>query len=260
MSTPTVYLIHGSDTYKVHECVQGLLDKLVPESEREFGLEIIDGTATAADAAIAVIRQATEAIRTGSFLGNTKTVWVKNAAFLAPRRRDDDDEDTAPEPAPADEGEGAVSLKTMLDYLAKVITEEIPEGHTLILSAADVSASLAIVKTLSALEKKGTAKIMAFEALDASKKYSDDESIALAQKEAKRQGKTLPEETAAAFIARIGTNSHAIVSELDKLLTYCADRAPTPDRSCRWLRAEASRIRPTPSPARCLAAIAERPR
>ena len=40
---PSVYLVYGDDEYRVSEKAGAIVDRLVPEAERTFGLEIIEG-------------------------------------------------------------------------------------------------------------------------------------------------------------------------------------------------------------------------
>ena len=58
----SAYLICGDDEFRVSRATKELLDALVPESDREFGLESVDGRVGTVDETIAVIRSVRDAL------------------------------------------------------------------------------------------------------------------------------------------------------------------------------------------------------
>ncbi len=208
MPTPQVHLIVGDDEFRVAQHAKELVETLVPEADRTLALEMFDGRVEGADAAIAVIRQATEAVQTQSFLGGAKTVWIKEITFLGGQRLGD-----------------AKSLKPAVEYLRKVLREGIPEGHTLVLSGSGIPRNSGIALDAAKLAKDGRAQVHSFEA--PSRWNADRDATSLLAKDAAAAGHKLPPGLSEQIVARVGPDTRRLASELEKLLLYAGDRAPT---------------------------------
>jgi DNA polymerase-3 subunit delta len=79
-----VYLFAGEDEFPMNIAARQLINSLVPESEQAFGLEVVEGQADNAEAALASLRRCQEALFTQGFLlTQGKVVWWRDVAFLA---------------------------------------------------------------------------------------------------------------------------------------------------------------------------------
>jgi DNA polymerase-3 subunit delta len=72
------YLLYGEEEYLIHENLNKILDIIVPEPDRDFGLFYLDGENTDIDSLM-------ENILTPSLLGNKKVIVVKNATMFTSR-------------------------------------------------------------------------------------------------------------------------------------------------------------------------------
>ncbi|MCK7480318.1 MAG: hypothetical protein M0C28_25950 [Candidatus Moduliflexus flocculans] len=69
------YLLYGEEEYLIHETLQQILDLIIPETDRDFGLFYLDGENTDVDSLI-------EHILTPSLLGGRKAVVVRNTTIF----------------------------------------------------------------------------------------------------------------------------------------------------------------------------------
>lgn len=208
MPTPLVHLIVGDDDYRVSTHAKELVDQLVPASERELGLEVYDGCVDTVDAATAVIRQATEAVKTSSFFGTGKTVWIRDVTFLGGQRLAD-----------------AESLKPMIEYLRDTVLTGIPDGHRLVLSGGSITKNSSVALAVAKLAKQGLAKVETFDA--PARWNSDREAAAFVADEAAKAGRKVSGDVCQALVARAGADPRTLLVELEKLLLYAGDAAPT---------------------------------
>lgn len=208
MSNPSVHLIVGDDEYRVAQHAKALVERLVPEADRALSLEVFDGRVDTVDGAVAVIRQATEAVQTQSFLGGAKTVWVKDISFLGGQRLGD-----------------AQGLKPSVDYLRSVIQKGIPAGHTLVLSGSQVALNSGVALDVGKLAKAGKAVLEEFDA--PTRWNATREAAGWLAEESARSGRKLSPALCEELVARVGTDPRTLASELEKLLVYAGGNAPT---------------------------------
>ena len=72
------YLLYGEEEYLINENLNKILDLLIPQSDRDFGLFYLDGENTDMDNLI-------ENILTPSLLGGKKVIVVKNTTIFTSR-------------------------------------------------------------------------------------------------------------------------------------------------------------------------------
>jgi len=72
------YLLYGDEEYLIAESVDRIIDKLVPETDRDFSLFFLDGEDAETEDLLKLIE-------TTSLLGNRKVVVVKNSALFSSR-------------------------------------------------------------------------------------------------------------------------------------------------------------------------------
>jgi len=202
--TKSIYLIGGADEFSIKETAAKLADKLTPKKAGEFGLEIIDGSASNQDEALKVLSRLREALETvGLFGGGDKLVWLKNTDLLA-------DSSTT----------RAEAVKEALSELADLLKGGLGDGVVLLISAIGCDRRKTLYKTL---EKVG--EIQFFEALEEGKGDADEEIEAFIQSKSRADGKTMNPEAVHAFRELVAPTLREIANELEKLFTYVGKRA-----------------------------------
>jgi DNA polymerase-3 subunit delta len=197
--TKSIHLVGGADEFSIKETAARLAEKLTPKKAGEFGLEIIDGSASNQDEALKVLSRLREALETvGLFGGGDKLVWLKNTDLLAdsPTTR-------------------AEAVKEALAELADLLKGGLGDGVVLLISAIGCDRRKTLYKTL---EKVG--EVQFFEALEEGKGDSDEEIEAFIQSKARADGKTMNPEAVQAFRELVAPNLREIANELEKLFTY----------------------------------------
>jgi len=191
-------LVCGEDEYLVSERAKAVVDAWVPEAGRAFGLEIINGRVDTVDAVVNTVRQCVEAVRTIGFFGGGKTVWLRDAEFLAGGGRSFD----------------SPTVKTMISELAELIKNGLPEGHALLISARSVPRNSALFK---AIQKAGTVTDFGSGGKPREVEKAAKENLGglLA-----RLGLEMSESVREAFLARVGGNTRLILQEIEKLSLY----------------------------------------
>jgi DNA polymerase-3 subunit delta len=201
--TKSIYLIGGADEFSIKETAAKLADKLAPKKAGEFGLEIIDGSASNQDEALKVLSRLREALNTvGLFGGGDKLVWLKNTDLLAdsPTTR-------------------AESVKESLAELADLLKSGLGDGVTLLISAIGTDRRKTLYKTL---EKIG--EVQLFEALEEGKGDADEDIEAFIQSKSRADAKTMNPDAVQAFRELVAPNLREIANELEKLFIYVGKR------------------------------------
>ena len=191
----------GSDDAEVKRFARELADAMTPPGGGDFGVEIIDGTASNAAEAATRIRQTMDALQTFPFFGGEKLVWLKNANFMG---------DTVTGRA-ADVTEG-------LEAFVELLSSGLPDGIRFLLSATEVDKRRSFYKALTKL-----AKVTVFDVLDTSKSGWEEAAMELARQVAEAAGVRLKHEALELLAIRTGGDRRTIVSELEKLALYVGD-------------------------------------
>ena len=201
--TKSIYLIGGADEFSIKETAAKLAEKLAPKKAGEFGLEIIEGTATNQDEALKVIARVREALNTvGLFGGGDKLVWLKSTELLG------DNQTTRTE-----------SVKDALTELADLLKGGLGEGVVLLISAIGCDRRKSLYKTI---EKIGEVRF--FEALEEGKGDADEEIEAFIESKLRADGKTMSPDAVGAFRNLVAPNLREIANELEKLCVYAGKR------------------------------------
>jgi DNA polymerase-3 subunit delta len=199
----SIYLVGGADEFSIKETAAKLADKLAPKGAGEFGLEIIEGSASNQDEALKVLSRLREALETvGLFGGGDKLVWLKNTDLLAD--------------SPTTRSE---AVKDAMIELAELLKGGLGEGVTLLISAIGCDRRKTLYKTL---EKVG--EVQFFEALEEGKGDSDEEIEAFIQSKLRADGKTMSPDAVQAFRDLVAPTLREIANELEKLFTYVGKR------------------------------------
>jgi DNA polymerase III delta subunit len=193
-----LHLVCGSDDFLVEQKARSLVESSVPEADRALGLEIIDGRAESADAAVAAIRQCLEALRTPGFFGGTKLVWLKDVSFCNPQMRPGDND----------------AVKERLAELTAFLKAGLPAGQRLLLTVLSLPRNSAFFKACQA----------AGEVLDfgGGEKAWEQEKLAKERLDGLllKFGLRMAEDVRDRFLQRTGTATRMLVSELEKLRLY----------------------------------------
>jgi DNA polymerase-3 subunit delta len=201
-AAPAVLVCFGNDTYWVETTAREYVDALVPEENRVFGLDTLDGLVESGGAAAQVLRTCMGSLDTPPFLGGAKVVWLKNASFLGASGR-------------AVRGQ---EMKDCLDRLTAMVKKGLLPGVNFLVSAAAVDKRSAFFK---ACEKAGA--IREFSVTE--KSYEIDQQAAeIIQLALKDAGLTGGEDVVTALAEREGCDTLQIRNEVEKLRVYLGDR------------------------------------
>ncbi len=197
----SVYLIFGEDEFFVSEKSSKLVNSLVNPDNRDFGLEVIDGTVNLADEARQAIDNCMAAIFTVGMFSTDKVVWLRSVNFLHDSKVGK-----------------AATVKDATARLAEAIKKGLPDDITLIISASKVDKRHSLYKAC-----KAAGEIEEFPLSEQTYKAEQDIAKKLTDF-SKELGLSFDEPARHAFIERMGNNTRQIVCELEKLSVYLGDR------------------------------------
>jgi DNA polymerase-3 subunit delta len=195
-TTSSLYFVTGSDEASVKKAASALAKKLAPDADA-FGLETIDGAVDTVDACTRAAEETVQALLTLPFLGGTKLVWLKSAAFLADSVAGRSD-----------------SVANALEKLCDVLKEGLPDGITFLLSAPQADKRRAIYKTLCKLAQTETHDMP-----DLGFRAGEEEIIEWTMSRVHKRDLQLSPEAVETLAARIGLDSGQLDNELEKLET-----------------------------------------
>ena len=191
-------LICGDDEYLVDSAARERINLLVPEADRAFGVEVIDGRKDTGDEARRAVDACIESVRTPGFFGATKVTWLRDVRFLTGSGR-------ASESAAA---------KEAVEKLAGWLKEGLLEGQVLIITAAKVLRSSIIFKVC---QKQGEVEDFGggFKSWELEKLTAQRLDGVL-----KKAGLSMGGEARDEFINRVGFDTRFLVQEVEKLRLY----------------------------------------
>jgi DNA polymerase III subunit delta len=193
----SVHLFFGNDAYTASARTRELIDALVAEDQRAFGLEQIDGAVQLADEAAACLARCRDSLLTVGLFGAAKVTWLKDASFLG-----------------EDPLGSTKTVKEHVGLLTDLIKAGLPEGVTLVVSAPKVSKRSAFYK---ACAKAGDVH----ECAVSEKAWEAEKDAAQRLRDALKERKlSMTRAAADAFLGRVGTDRGNIVGELNKLDVY----------------------------------------
>jgi DNA polymerase-3 subunit delta len=197
----TILVCFGNDTYWVETTAREYIAGLIPEENRVFGLDTIDGLVESGSAASQAIRRCLGALDTPPFLGGDKVVWLKGAAFLGASGR-------------ATRGQ---EVKDCIDRLTALVKKGLVAGVSFLVTAPSVDKRSAFYK---ACEKAG--EVREFSVTE--KSYEIDQQAASIIQDALRDaGLTASDEVVTALAEREGCDTLQIRNEVEKLRVYLGD-------------------------------------
>ncbi|MDH3982076.1 MAG: hypothetical protein OES84_04155 [Kiritimatiellaceae bacterium] len=195
-----VYFYCGNDEYLVGLNARKKVDQICPEAEQSLSLEVIDGNASKIDDAVAAIDHCLAAFRTLGLFGGKKVVWLRDASFLknAVIMKN-------------------VDVKRLLGELSGDLKAGLAEDQFLIISALGIDKRSAFYKAL-----KGVVELTEYNIPE-----RDYEARPVALKRAvslfKREGCSIANDAADAFIDKTGFETRQIMNEVEKMVLYKGD-------------------------------------
>ena len=194
-SISKIHAVVGSDESEVKRVAAELAEKLTPPGLGDFGLEVIDGCADNAEQAATRIRSAIEALQTLPFMGGSKLVWLKNANFLA------------------DSMIGrAASVQDALEELSEIISADLGDNVTFLLSATETDKRRSFYKTLT----KRT-EVQVIDGLDSNRSGWEEEAGEMVRARAEKKTLRFDDDALELFVLLTGGDTRQIDNELDKI-------------------------------------------
>lgn len=194
-----LHVIIGEDDYLVEETAK----KLVGDGQ---GLEIVDSNnSTNAELQLGDIAEADAGFSTPPFLDPVKVTWWRNVKFLPQGGK----------------GGPSEEVKTALERFAKKLADNpLPENQKFILSGPKLLAGSVFAKTL-----KSAAEIVVF--AEGKPWERQKNAVVRVIDLARDEGLGFERGAADAFVARVGTDSRSLKSELGKMRDYLGPGAHT---------------------------------
>jgi DNA polymerase-3 subunit delta len=190
-----VHAVVGSDESEVKRSATALAEQLTPPGLGDFGTEVIDGCADNVDQAVSRIRSTIEALQTLPFMGGSKLVWLKNANCLA---------DTVI-------GKSA-SVQSALEELCEIISSDLPDGVTFLISATEVDKRRSFYKALAKCSE-----LQVFDKLDSSRSGWEEEATEMVRERARTRSLEFDDEALELFVLLTGGDTRQIDNELEKI-------------------------------------------
>ena len=197
-----IRFVTGSDEAEVRRTAQGLAAQLAPPDNGDFGLEILEAPADTVDYSVELVERTIQGVLTLPFFGG-KLVWMKGVSFLKDTQQGRSE-----------------TVQTALEKLFATLEEGLPDGVTLLISAAEPDKRRSFYKSLTSL-----AKTTVCDKPDFGFNATEDDLIYWVIDRCRERGVRMAHEAAKILTARIGTNTGQIDSELAKLLTAAGEGA-----------------------------------
>ncbi|MEY2536691.1 MAG: polymerase subunit delta [Verrucomicrobiota bacterium] len=199
-----IYAVVGSDESEVKRTAATLAEELTPPGLGEFGVEVIDGCADNAEQAASRIRSTIEALQTLPFMGGTKLVWLKNANCLA------------------DSVIGrAASVQSALEELCDVISSNLGQDVTFLISAAEVDKRRSFYKSLAKC-----AELQIFDRLDATRSGWEEEATEIVRERVSKRKMQFEDDALELFVLLTGGDTRQIENELEKIDIFLGASRP----------------------------------
>ena len=193
-----LYLICGDDDYLVDSAARERVNQLVPEADRAFGVEIVDGRKDTGDEVRRAVDACVESVRTPGFFGASKVTWFREVSFLT--------------------GGGRVSetaaAKESVEKLSEWLKEGLLDGQVLVITAGKVLRTSIFFKVC---QKQGEVEDFGggFKSWELAKLTAQRLDGLL-----KKAGLSMDEEAREEFINRAGFDTRFLVQEVEKLRLY----------------------------------------
>ncbi len=202
-----IYLFAGPDEYLKTEGAKRIVDQLVPASNRDFGLEVMDAHCEKCDDVLRVLNQAEEGLFTESFFGGGKVVWLRDVNFLPGVK------------SKATEAQAA--KEAVAKFCDNLQDNPLPEDHHLVITADSCPLTSRFAKWV---KSAGNYHVCGVEVRSFSLEKVALENLGPLL-ENKRLKMAAP--IRSAFVQKVGADTRTLVSELEKLDTYLGPERDT---------------------------------
>jgi DNA polymerase III delta subunit len=196
-----VFLICGSDEYRVAEEARAAVQRLCPPADQAMGLDAVDGAVETEDAATAALGRCLAALRTAGFFGASKLVWLKDAALLG-------DTDLLKK-------EG---VKDLLAEIAGECKRGLLPGVKFIISSSRVDGRTSFYKAMQTV-----AEVASYNLPEKQRDF-EEHTRDFIEHLLQRHGLTARYEAIEALIGRCGAGSRELAGEVEKLALYILPR------------------------------------
>ena len=197
---PNIHLFVGEDSYLVEAAARRVVEAAVPAELRATAVETVSGGADNMDAQLASLRECTASIQTPPFLDPVKLTWWRGVTFL---------------PGGGVGGRLAEDVKVALEKFAEgLAASPLPDNQVLVITAPKLLMTSIFAKRLKTIAHVvefgggGKAKDRIQDALLRLPDLADDEKL------------TFAPGADQAFLAKVGSDTRTIVSELQKMRAY----------------------------------------
>ncbi len=204
----SIVAVLGNDTAAIANAAKELAIKMTPEDSGDFGSDTINGQAENVDHAVKILAATCDALRTLPFFGG-KLVWLKGASFLG------------------DSVQGrSESVLSGVQQLTDILKQGLPENIQFLISCTEIDKRRSFYKYLNSV-----AEVHLFEQIDVSKSGWEEAVARLTREMAGKLNLKLSPEALELFVLLVGTDSHQIQSEIEKLDLFLGTerRIATPD-------------------------------
>jgi len=193
-----LYLICGDDDYLVDTAARERINQLVPEADREFGVEIVDGQRDTSDGITEAVNACMESVQTPGFFGATKVTWFRDVTFLTGGGR----------------SAGTIAAKEAVQKLTTWLKGGLLSGQTLIITTTKVLRNSTFFKTC---QQQGEVQDFGsgHKAWELEKLAGERMDILFEQ-----AGLTVDANARDEFLKRVGHDTRLLVSEVEKLRLY----------------------------------------
>ena len=181
-ATPNIHLFVGEDSYLVDAAAHRVIETAVPSELRATAVETVSGEVENMDAQLASLRECTASIQTPPFLDPVKLTWWRGVTFL---------------PGGGVGGRLSEDVKAALDKFSEnLVSSPLPSNQVLVITATKL-----LMASIFAKRLKTIAHVVEF----GGGKGKDRAQDALLRQ---------------AFLAKVGSDTRTIVSELQKMRAY----------------------------------------
>ncbi len=196
-------LICGDDDYLVDAAARERINQLVPESDRAFGVETVDGHRDTSDDIRKAVDACMESVQTPGFFGASKVTWFRDVTFLTGGGRSAE----------------TVSAKDAVQKLVAWLKDGLLDGQSLIITTAKVLRSSTFFKTC---QQHGEVQDFG-----SGMKTWELEKLASQRVDAlfAQAGLVVDPAARTEFLKRAGFDTRLLVSEVEKLRLYAHGRA-----------------------------------
>jgi len=197
----------GEDDFLVDSAAKKILESAVPEENRASAVEIVAGGADNMDDQLRSIRSCEASVQTPPFLDPVKLTWWRGVTFL---------------PGGGRGGKITDAVKEALEKFAQSLASSpLPANQHLLVTAPKLLATSVFAKSL-----KSFAEVVVYPSETRSYKRQAA-ALALLPELAEAEGISFAPGAEQAFIAKVGTDTRTIVSELAKLRSYLGEETKT---------------------------------